>query len=82
MRPSYSNLRSACAVALLLGCACVHQQLSSKHVLTADEATHELERAQHLASFKHAMAAAVKSDPGELGPSPAEEWYTVAIAQV
>ena len=94
MASSPTNLRSAFPLALLLGCAAVHQFLLSKQqqqqqAAEKDNRPQDPERDQELAShayrqatFKQVMAAAAKAAPGELVLSTTEEWYMVAIEDV
>jgi hypothetical protein len=51
--------------------------------LLIEMASADVNHAEHLVQFKLATAAAAESaEPGELLPTPAEEWYTVTIADV
>lgn len=89
MASSPTSLRSVVPVALLLGCAAVHQILLNKQQEQQSAEGEDSERAQELASHRYrqatltqVMAAAAKASPGELVLTTSEEWYTVSIAQV
>ena len=84
-----TNLRSVFPLALLLGCATVHQYLQNKQQEQQGKEEEDPEHAQELASHGYrqatlhkVMAAAAEAAPGELVLTTTEEWYTVAIAQV
>ena len=84
-----TSLRSVVPVALLLGCAAVHQILLNKQQEQQSAEGEDSERAQELASHRYrqatltqVMAAAAKAAPGELVLTTSEEWYTVSIERV
>ena len=89
MASGLTSLRSVFPVALLLGCAAVHQILLNKQQEQQSAEGEDSERAQELASRSYrqatltqVMAAAAKATPGELALTTTEEWYMVSIAQV